>query len=293
MSLGWRGGGKTGWGAGRKSRGCTLPMAGELGDQVLLGLAEGLLRGVEDWPCGNLSLTLGGFEETEGGRGIMGFLVRGDAAKVRRDEGEEGGGKRRKVEGRNEEGVRHFLAVGEEGDEANNRDPIDEGGHDPDEDIENASNSDFDVDHLDDPLRKFTTPSGPNTTSPSPPQPPSMPIPKPRFFNPTQPLKPSPPSHLPTKPTLSNPEPETEAEATPKHPCPKCHTLIPITELPEHEDWHFAKELAEEERRATRTPPPATQSNNHRKGKRRGNGGGGGGGAKGVEKGQRKLAFGK
>ncbi|KAF8457516.1 hypothetical protein BGX38DRAFT_1086109, partial [Terfezia claveryi] len=64
MSLGWRGGGKTGWGAGGKSRGCTLPMAGELGDQVLLGLAEGLLKGVEDWPCGNLSLTLGGFEET-------------------------------------------------------------------------------------------------------------------------------------------------------------------------------------------------------------------------------------
>ncbi|KAF8429133.1 hypothetical protein EV426DRAFT_557426 [Tirmania nivea] len=306
MSLGWRGG-RTCWGTGGKSKGCTLPMAGELGDQMLLGLAEGLLRGIEDWPCGNLSLTLGGFEETESGKGIMGFLVRGGVAKVGRDEGDEGGGKRRKVdegggkgrkvEGMNEDGIRGFFVAAEDGDETDDRDWIKESGHDLDENIENASNSDFEVDHLDDTLThsrpppKFTTPSDLNSSFAPPP--PSKSIPKPRFFTLTQLPKPSSPLHLPTTP--SNPESQAEAEATLNHPCSKCHTLIPINELSEHEDWHFAKELVEEERRTARAaaaPPPATQSNNHGKEKRKGNGGGGGG-ARGVEKGQRKLVFGK
>ena len=286
MSLGWRGGGKTGWGAGGKSKGCTLPMAGELGDQVLLAMAEGLLRGIEDWPCANLSLTLGGFEETEGGRGIMGFLVKGDAAKVGRDERSEGGQKRRKIEGENKEGISRFFTVGEERD----------GADDGDEGIENASHSDFEVDDLlthPHPPPEPTTLLDLNPTSPSPPQPLSKPLPKTRFFTQTQPPKPSPPSHLQTTP--SNPEPEAKSEATPKHPCPKCRTLIPITKLSEHEDWHFAKELVEEERRAVRAaaaPLQTTQSNNHGRWKRKGNSSGGDG-AGGGEKGQRKLPFGK
>ena len=303
MSLGWRGAGRTGWGAGGKSRGCTLPMVGELGDQVILGLAEGLLKGVEDWPCWNLSLTLGGFEETGGGKGIMGFLVRGDAVKVGRDEGEEGGGKRRRVEGRNMREVNRFFAVGASGDDEDDRD-LNKEGHDLEEEIEDVSNSDYETSHLEEhahpPSKSTTQPNlNLNLTSapPLPPQPPSKPIPRPRFFTPTQHTKLPPPPHLPTTP--SNPDPETEAKATPTHPCPTCHTLIPIAELPEHEDWHFAKELVEEERKAARAaaaPHAQAQPSSHRKGKRKGHGGsggggGGGGGAGGVEKGQRKLAF--
>lgn len=86
---------------------------------------------------------------------------------------------------------------------------------------------------------------------------------------------------------INTPAPDTDR---PSFTCPRCSTLLPFEQREEHEDWHFAKDLANEDRAqasrerastaSTNTPPPV------KKATRSGKKGGG-------EKGQRTLAFGK
>lgn len=75
--------------------------------------------------------------------------------------------------------------------------------------------------------------------------------------------------------------------------CARCGGEIPMQDQEEHEDWHFAKSLAEEDRAAAMERGAASRNN-----KKKGNGPPKKGGAKGskkgtgMEKGQTKLAFG-
>ena len=97
-------------------------MGRQITEDSLFDLAKNLLAQVvvdgRAWPCANLSLSVGGFEDgVTGNKGIGGFLVRGDEAKAlaqREDShGEERGtetpppNKRRKVDG----GIGKFFSA--------------------------------------------------------------------------------------------------------------------------------------------------------------------------------------
>ena len=80
MNLHHRQGGKT------RSRQLPIPSGKKIDETMLLDLAKTLLGQVivdgRAWPCANLSLSVGGFEDgVSGNRGIGTFLVRGDEAK--------------------------------------------------------------------------------------------------------------------------------------------------------------------------------------------------------------------
>ncbi|KAL8693765.1 MAG: hypothetical protein Q9218_001461 [Villophora microphyllina] len=70
-----------------RSRQAPIPSGRPIDENVLFEIAKNLLGQVivdgRAWPCANLQLSVGGFEEgPTGNRGIGGFLVRGDEAKA-------------------------------------------------------------------------------------------------------------------------------------------------------------------------------------------------------------------
>lgn len=237
LSLGWRGGGKTGWGIGGKSKGCTLPMTGDLCEEVLFGLAEGLLKQVDDWPCGNLSLSVGAFEKTESGKGIMEFLIRGGVAKDLRDEK----APREKQKG--------FLGKGGEGMW---KDSSMDGGRKYDSALTTEMHQEDCQEHdLDEGFSDSDSPGHENC-----------------YIG------------APIHENIQN----VKAPLT-QH-CAKCNIPIPVSEVPEHQDWHFAKDLAEEEKRNAKVvaipqPVAVLPTRGKRKASQMGT----------VEKGQSKLKF--
>ncbi|KAI7188856.1 DNA/RNA polymerase [Hortaea werneckii] len=86
-------------GQATRSKSTPIPLGRKITEDGLLELAKGLLAQVvvdgRAWPCANLSLSVGGFEEgVSGNKGIGGFLVHGEEAKALResDEGRRGDG---------------------------------------------------------------------------------------------------------------------------------------------------------------------------------------------------------
>lgn len=102
-------------GAQMRSRQAPIPSGKPIDEAMLFDLAKSLLGQVvvdgRAWPCANLQLSVGGFEDgITGNRGIGGFLVRGDEAKAlkltSRGSDVDGGRKRRKLE---DGGIRRFF----------------------------------------------------------------------------------------------------------------------------------------------------------------------------------------
>ncbi|KAI5257972.1 sister chromatid cohesion protein Eso1 [Aureobasidium subglaciale] len=74
-------------GAQTRSKSASIPMGRTMDEALLFDAAKGLLAQViadgRAWPCANLSLSVSGFEEgVTGNKGIGGFLLRGDDAKA-------------------------------------------------------------------------------------------------------------------------------------------------------------------------------------------------------------------
>ena len=72
-----------------RSKQCPIPQGRSLDEGTLLRLSKDLLDQIladgKSWPCANISLSVGGFEEgIKGNMGIGGFLVRGEDALVTR-----------------------------------------------------------------------------------------------------------------------------------------------------------------------------------------------------------------
>ena len=81
MNLHHRQGGQT------RSKQIPIPQGKKIDQEMLLDLAKTLLGQVivdgRAWPCANLSLSVGGFEDgVSGNKGIGGFLVKGDEARL-------------------------------------------------------------------------------------------------------------------------------------------------------------------------------------------------------------------
>ncbi|KAF1973870.1 DNA/RNA polymerase [Bimuria novae-zelandiae CBS 107.79] len=277
-----------------RSRQSPIPQGKPLSEAILFDLAKNLLAQVvvdgRAWPCANLSLSVGGFEDAiTNNKGIGGFLVRGEEAKAMMSSGRlvmSGGeppAKRRRTKGniksffappsdkkRDFDAARKVLMASRESTREEEEDEVE--GSDADE---------FGAPPLEEPKERPTTP-----------------VPEKDFY-----ISNTPPS---AQPQMTNPEPMVvQKKRSPEPPelqqktdtffCVKCSMRLPSSEKTEHEDYHFALDLSKEMRAEERTAPKMMHAAKNtpvvpKPSKGRGRPPGGG---RGVDKGQAKLAFGR
>ncbi|GAB7351507.1 hypothetical protein MBLNU459_g2150t4 [Dothideomycetes sp. NU459] len=251
-------------GAQTRSKSVSIPLGRPIDETLLFDLAKNLLAQVvvdgKAWPCANLSLSVGGFEDgPTGNKGIGGFLVRGEEAKamaaVTRDSSENRhdtppSNKRRRVD---EGGIQRFFGARQES--------TGEG------EEEEHGFSLTDLEEQEEQETAFAPPPSAQHLSVE--------------------------SRPTIKPPLSAHKGLGSIEETNvnRHICPRCNASVPVTEQTEHNDWHFAKDLQAEDRASSTTPvnqqvKPSAQHKGKGRGRPPNNGLGG------NEKGQRKLAFG-
>ncbi|KAF1822070.1 DNA/RNA polymerase, partial [Dissoconium aciculare CBS 342.82] len=317
-------------GAQTRSKGGPIPLAKTITEELLFDLAKNLLAQVvgdgRAWPCANLSLSVGGFEEgITGNKGIGGFLVRGDEAKAlmtsslaREDSGERAyamssssANKRRKIGAT--PGIAHFFGAPQQrhdgaeesktGDEAN---PLLDGEHD-DEAVcafhdldESATNTGIVGEErgLEDPFSPPTSAQQRRDTLPLHRDPPDRPAPprSPYFATSTSSPSPSTPP-APPPPRTTNPSDIASASTSRFPPCPRCNRPIPPAEQAEHDDFHFAQDLQDATSPARPPPKPippplATAATGSSGGSAPRGRGRPPASAGGPEKGQKRLAFG-
>jgi DNA polymerase eta len=299
-------------GAQTRSRQAPIPQGKPLSEAILFDLAKNLLAQVvvdgRAWPCTNLSLSVGGFEDgITNNKGIGGFLVRGEEAKAMMSSGRAttGGGeqpaKRRRTKGNianffgpRDEKKRDFDAARAVLWKAHSESTKDESG-------DEAEGTEEDIDPLqvqqDDEAQRPSTPPLDRQSSDMDLNPPD-----------------TPPSAQPQRSSHSLPQQEynpvtPDPRARPSVPqrpldtyfCSRCNLHLSPAEKAEHEDYHFALDLSKEMRQEERNPTPALAGKgasgskpSRGRGRPPGNGAGRGGGrGDGVEKGQAKLTFGR
>lgn len=271
-----------------RSKSASIPMGRTITEDALFDLAKNLLAQVivdgRAWPCANLSLSVGGFEEgVTGNMGINGFLVRGDEAKAlqaaslsREDSAEKGPSrKKRRIK---VGGVPTIFAHRYNSWGSDVEDEMNEGS--PAQYEDSAAYDEHEEYH------KATGYPQADATSELPPQHPGRNLPPSGQREPS--LPPSPSFALQS----DSPEKDTVGVAG-QYQCDRCGKLMHECDKAEHEDFHFAQDLQKEES-AHRPPPkpvpPASTSSrgiggSAGKPKSKGRGGG-------PEKGQKKLAFG-
>ncbi|KAI9711586.1 MAG: DNA-directed DNA polymerase eta rad30 [Bogoriella megaspora] len=271
-----------------RSKQAPIPQGKVVNEVILYDLAKNLMAQIvvdgRAWPCANLSLSVGGFEDgVTGNRGIGSFLVRGEEAKSLTSGFRETPdydasreispptGKRRKLDN-NGGSIGKFLTVRDdaqyEHENEDNEDNEEYGYDGPKNDVhEDEQRIRDDYQHND---YDSTPPSA---------QPP------PQFED-------QPPDRaLPSKENLHQADIDTFF-------CARCNASLLTSEKVEHEDWHFAQDLQAEERNGrssmtdTNSNGPARTSQKQMPAKRpRGRPPAGGHGGGSVEKGQKKLAF--
>ncbi|KAL6710601.1 DNA-directed DNA polymerase eta rad30 [Coniothyrium glycines] len=301
-----------------RSRQAPIPQGKPLSETTLFDLAKNLLAQVvvdgRAWPCANLSLSVGGFEDgITNNKGIGGFLVRGDEAKAMMSTGRLSGGggepprKRRKTKGniaqffgQRDEKKKDFdaaravlMKTHDESTKDETEDDVDLSGFDDDERLsEEPPMEDIDRPRTPTPdgfedhrnlHRSDTPPSAqpqPASLSPSSYQQHDLP--------PVTPIA-----------RCKNAEPQQTLE---QYFCPQCNIYLPTNEKTEHKDYHFALDLSKEMRHEDRhTPVPAQPERKaplglkagRGRGRPPGSGTGRGSSSGGNEKGQAKLAFGR
>ncbi|KAG8625011.1 hypothetical protein KVT40_006762 [Elsinoe batatas] len=271
-----------------RSKQAPIPTGRAIDEETLFGLAKTLLGQVvvdgRAWPCANLSLSVGGFEDgVKDNHGIGGFLVRGEEAKAmnvtrsipdREDSGTPPPGKRRKID--DSGGIRTFFGTHREVTNRSEEQRDDEADLLDDEDAFAPPPS---AQIFDEPPQSVPTTSSSTTPQQSDIRPPA-------------------PSDPPDRPLSTN---GTKSSNT--YLCERCQKQIRKLEMSEHEDWHFARdmqrELAQEEhqqrqqeqQQQTAAVPTQTAKPHVQHPKGRGRGRPPGNGIK-AEKGQSKLAFG-
>ncbi|KAK5164996.1 hypothetical protein LTR04_001606 [Oleoguttula sp. CCFEE 6159] len=262
-----------------RSKQAPIPQGKAMSEEMLFELSKTLLAQVvvdgKAWPCANLSLSVGGFEDgITGNKGIGGFLVRGEEAKAMLSNssevdyhGAEPPEKRRKID---DGGSNKFLLAREESSRG---------------DSEQEFVGDLGViePHVDDP--SIPPPSGqrsPPTVDDSENVAAATGLPRSLGIEEVTPLH----SAKPNTTLLDQQSIET-------YLCKRCDAHVPVTEQSEHEDYHFAKDLQNEDRNSS-TALRATQSTARPAPPRRGRGRGRppGSGMVRAEKGQKRLAFG-
>jgi DNA polymerase eta len=276
-------------GAQTRSKSSPIPLGRAITEEGMFDLAKSLLAQcvVEGraWPCANLSLSVGGFEEgVQGNQGIGGFLVRGEDAKALQNAQPKSEAtppppaKRRRVDGGG--GITRFFGMRED-----SRDSSGGGGDLGSSDYEQMQETPQHTSHDNTVI----------TTTPAPAPAPARA--KPLFFstenvdiknNDPDPLQPPPSAQTtplpnpslkeapPSSPlpfdydtTITPPLGDEEAEQDPDpdsssiYTCPRCKETFPVEGKLEHEDFHFAQDLQKDEQSTPLPPrpvPPASAS---------------------------------
>lgn len=271
-----------------RSKQVPIPQGKPLSEEMLFDLAKNLLAQVvvdgRAWPCSNLSLSVGGFEDgITNNKGIGGFLVRGEEAKaILASESEKhaidpaDSLHRPTKKRRREKGNLHKFFT-KDARTAIERETclylLKETTKE-----QKKSGGDADADSAEESDDAFESPPPRQQTSDS------------------------------TPPSAQPPTPLPHQLSSETYICPLCTTPIPQSHKTEHSDWHFAQDLAKQlqaeerannnqqtpERRSISTP----MSQKGSKGERGRPGSGGTAGKKGpgpgtgaVERGQARLAF--
>jgi DNA polymerase eta len=298
-------------GAQVRSRQAPLPLGKPLSEVILFDLAKNLLAQVvvdgRAWPCVNLSLSVGGFEDgITNNKGIGGFLVRGEEAKAMMSTGrsistgEPPKKKRRKGNiatffGPKDDKKKDFDAARAVLMRAHTESTREETEDEGDAEINDHDNEDDDPFEDTHDSRPSTPPlerHSSNIDMDRSDTPPSA-QPPPRSH--------SPPQILATR-RQPSPRPQPAQQKTlDTYFCAQCNIHLPLHEKAEHVDYHFALDLSKEMRHEERNPNPApnprkaasAQKPSRGRGRPPGSGSGGGGRSSGAEKGQAKLAFGR
>lgn len=300
-------------GAQTRSRSSPIPQGKPLSEAMLFDLAKNLLAQVvvdgRAWPCANLSLSIGGFEDgITNNKGIGGFLVRGEEAKAMMlssrstfstMSGGEPPAKRRRTKGniksffgppsekkRDFEAARKVLIASRESTREEENNEVEEV-----EEVEHDDADDFGAP----PLEHSETQSEDRPTTP-------MPEKEEEVYTSNTPPSAQPQNTADFQP----PQRRNEKRVEPPHQpniqqktldtffCARCNMRLPLNEKAEHEDYHFALDLSREMRAEERTAPSMMHAarNTPTPKPSRGRGRPPGGG-RGTEKGQAKLAFGR
>jgi len=298
-------------GAQTRSRQAPIPQGKPLSEAILFDIAKNLLAQVvvdgRAWPCANLSLSVGGFEDgITNNKGIGGFLVRGEEAKAMMSTGRsistgEPPAKRRKTKGNiaqffgpKDDKKKDFdaarailLKAHSESTREETEDDIDEP---EDEDtFEEARDEEFERPSTPPLERQSSNVDMYRSDTPPSAQPP------PRLH--------SPPSYQSSHDIVSQSKPQPPQKTLDTYFCAQCNIHLPTDERAEHIDYHFALDLSKEIRQEERNPPappPVAQSGRKTpasakptRGRGRPPGSSGAGRSNGGEKGQAKLAFGR
>ena len=245
-----------------RSRQAPIPTGRPIDEPLLFDLAKTLLGQVvvdgRAWPCANLQLSVGGFEDgPKGNHGIGGFLVRGEEAKVMkamtRDIEQDGllendghNDKRRKLENG---AIQRFFQRNE-----SSRDEIEDEGMSPHDRAEEDADKD---NNLGDGKAEQ---AAVQTNGKIPEHSQDM-------------------------------QPSLHQVSIESYICERCSKSMPTTSREEHEDWHFAKDLQTQERQNNANSvgerpliDPSSGFKSHRSGTTST--------LKKIEKGQKRLAFG-
>ncbi|KAK3311478.1 uncharacterized protein B0T15DRAFT_77078 [Chaetomium strumarium] len=245
-----------------RSRQSPIPQGRSLDEQTLFGLAKTLLNQVVQegnvWPCSNLSLSVGGFEDgISGNMGIGAFLLKGEEAEAfapgRRARAEVEAGnephseKRRRME---DGGIQRFLTKTKASPSLGSDEAAveDDGGEE------------------------------------------ALGIREPKAV-------PDPAGDLSGLPRPDERRPAVQSnDLAGAHPCSRCSACLETPEaLQSHQDWHFAKDLQEQERvtLAFGSRPSAVAANQPSGGRHAGPASSKGPGRpRKMERGQKKLNFG-
>jgi DNA polymerase eta len=254
-------------GAQTRSRQAPIPQGKPLTEQILFELAKNLLAQVvvdgRAWPCAHLSLSVGGFEDgVTGNRSIGGFLVRGDEAKALFN--------KESVEERDRQNSEQPSAKKRrvESTTTLNRFFV------PKEDIRDSGTEHYETDDIDEHgdiaaqdhnTIRHKTPEDQRLTS----------------------------DQLPPSAQGASMQ-HFEQRTLNSYFCPHCNTHVSEKQA-EHDDWHFAKDLADEMRAQDQTTSVASRPVQHvakpPPTRGRGRPPGGSASSKKAERGQRTLAF--
>jgi DNA polymerase eta len=270
-------------GAQTRSKSSPIPLGRALTEEGMFDLAKSLLAQcvVEGraWPCANLSLSVGGFEEgVQGNQGIGGFLVRGEDAKAlqnaqpKSDATPPPPAKRRRVDGGS--GITRFFGMRED-----SRDSSGGGGDLGSSDYEPMQETPQHTSHeatttatapapAKKPLFFSTGNVATKNNDPDPLQPPpsaqTTPLPDP-LIKEAPPSSPIPFDYDTTTPPIGDEEAgqDPDPSSSSIYTCSRCKVSLPVEDKLEHEDFHFAQDLQENEQSTPLPPrpvPPAASS---------------------------------
>jgi DNA polymerase eta len=230
-------------GAQTRSKSITIPLGRAITEDGMFELAKSLLAQVvvdgRAWPCANLSLSVGGFEEgVQGNKGIGSFLVRGDDAKALQNaqpksEATPPPAKRRRVD---DSGIAKFFGTAREDSRDSSGGDIVLG------DNEQRQETPQQTDHQEDAWIEEESQERAESTASN------------------DPLLPPPSAQTAgTNPLLeaeswSVTPPETN-ESPDAYTCPRCDARLPPDGKAEHDDFHFAQDLQNEQTTPLRAPP--------------------------------------